>query len=187
MALSIKLGVSTTKGHIYTIEKTGDYSSLNTGGFGAPNPLRGDITKVTTNVTQPNGTVVVKNVPVVFITTSPYTFELTSTTGGSAVSTTDGVYQINAEYFTGTSPSYVSAGTTIVYGLYDYNVRCALGKLALSDLTKVEYGELKLEYDRMVQAFECEDYTLVAEILADINEMLVDCNGTGTLNCGCGC
>lgn len=184
MALSIKLGVRAAKGHLYTIEQTGDYSVLNTGGFGAPNPTRASITVVTLNVTQPDGVVVGKNVPVSFITTSPYTFDLASTIGGAAVEMMDGVYQIDAEYFQ-TGP--VSVGTTTVYGLYDYNVRCALGKLALSDLTKVEYGELKLEYDRMVQAFECEDYTLVEEILADINDMLVDCNGTGTLNCGCGC
>lgn len=182
MALSIKIGIQNTKTAMYVTDTTGDYNAVsNPGGWGTPNPARGGT--IIMNVTQPDGTVKNIDLPTTFVTTSPYTADLTNVAfSGGPIVLMDGVYEIEASY-TVSSVEY----TYTAYSLRTYNLNCALGKLALSDLTKTEYAELKLEYDRMVQAFECEDYTLANEILVDINDMLVDCNGTGTLNCGCGC
>lgn len=185
MALEIKISSQQTKTAFFVSDATGDYNAVsNPTGFGAPNPLRSGTTVITFSVTMPDGTVKALVINTVLVTSST-TVDLATTvnvTSGGPISLVDGVYEIDV--------TYTVSGVDYTYTLYvlrTYNLQCALGKLALSDLTRTEYAELKLEYDRMYQAFECGDYVLANEIMADINDMLVDCNGTGTLNCGCGC
>jgi hypothetical protein len=69
------------------------------------------------------------------------------------------------------------------YSFRDYDLRCTLAKMSLENNT--EYLEVKFQYDKLQQAIECEDYTLAAEIYADIQDMLTDCYGS--FSCGCGC
>lgn len=186
MAFQVRLGVRTTEGHIYISEETGDYSISNPGGWdGGGNPSRGDIESTTFVIIGPDGTTYNQVIDTnTFLKASPYLTDLATPLSGDAITPADGVYQLTVTY-ADTDPIPNDTWTGGVNILYDYSVRCALGKLALGDVTKTKYAELKLEYDRMVQAFECEDFVLTAEILADINDMLTGCGGS--LNCDCGC
>ena len=49
------------------------------------------------------------------------------------------------------------------------------------------YAEAKLLYDRMVQAFDCEEYTLAQELYEEINFLLSDsdCNAYSIGGCNC--
>jgi hypothetical protein len=70
------------------------------------------------------------------------------------------------------------------YALRDNTIRCLIGQLALGDMDANNYEEVKLLYDKMVQAFECEEYVLAQELYEEINDALTDCSPYSS-NCNC--
>lgn len=183
MALTINTASYNTKTGMYVTETTGDYNAVtNPGGFGSPNATRANITTIIFVITQPDGSVVTLDVPTPFVTGPSYAYDVVNTASGAEATLMDGVYSVLTTYTSSVGGPY----TTTEYILRDYDLRCAMGALALKDMKGTEYQKLKLAYDRMAQAFACEDYTLTQELMDDANALLDDCNGT-YFNCGCGC
>ena len=52
-------------------------------------------------------------------------------------------------------------------------------------MTSNDYAELKMLYDKMVQAMECGEYVLAQEIYADIQDTLSGCAPSIRTSCGC--
>jgi hypothetical protein len=71
------------------------------------------------------------------------------------------------------------------YALRTNVIRCSIGKLALGNMDTNNFEEAKLLYDKMVQAFECEDYTLAQELYEEINYFFTDCSPYSINSCGC--
>jgi len=141
------------------------------------NDVRARVSNINLVITPPNKTAL-SAIPVSSsYWINNYGYDLTS-----YVTLAEGVWQYDFTWTIDSLPVQVTA-----YQLRDEELKCAIGKLALNDLCKSDYAAIKFEYDRMRQAFECTEYEIAQDIYNDINDMLVDCNGTGTLNCGCGC
>ncbi len=184
MALEVKVGIENTKTQMFVTDTTGDYDALtNPTGFGVANPPRSSVGAIVLHVTQPDGTVLHVDVPTTLANPTATTVDVTNPAyAGGPVLLMDGVYEFDAEYTVSGTPY-----NGITYSLRTYDLDCTLGQLALGDLCKTDFKALKLEYDRMQQAFLCENYVLAEEIYADIQAMLTDCNGVSKLGCGCGC
>jgi hypothetical protein len=183
MALTINTASYNTKTGMYVTETTGNYNAVtNPGGFGSPNATRANITTIIFVITQPDGSTVTMDIPTTFVTGTSLAYDVVNPASGAKVTLMDGVYTVLATYTSSVGGPY----TTTEYILRDYDLRCAMGALALKDMKGTEYQKLKLAYDRMAQAFACEDYTLTQELMDDANALLDDCNGT-YFNCGCGC
>ena len=71
------------------------------------------------------------------------------------------------------------------YTLRDASLKCLLGKLALSNFACDNYFEIKLMYDKMLQAMECEEYVLAEELYADIEKAIDNCPNEIKKSCGC--
>jgi hypothetical protein len=59
-----------------------------------------------------------------------------------------------------------------------------MAQLVFGDLDGNTYEEVKLQYDRIIQAFECKEYVLVNELYEDINQYFTTCYPTIK---GCNC
>lgn len=193
MALSIKIGIINYDDSIIITDETGDYNAVsNATGWGSPNPAHtstAPVSNVSLSIYKPGTTTPL----------SPITNLLTTT----FFTSTDRAYNIY------TDPSAVVPSFTLQDGVWKYIVAftisgeittitkyalrvndlvCSIGKLALSNMDTNNYAEVKLMYDRMIQAFECEDYTLTQELYDEINIMLSDsdCN-SWSIGSSCGC
>jgi hypothetical protein len=186
MALNFKVGLTHTKTEMYISDITGDYNAVtNPTGWGAPNtahtapPVNG----IFMDITDPN-TTVYSNIDIwntTFFTAPSRAYALVSDPSNEVPGTIvlmDGVWKYELEMeISGVYTTYT------FYSFRDYTLRCTLAKMALENNTK--YIDVKFYYDKLQQAIECEDYTLAAEIYADIQKMLTDCYGN--YSCGCGC
>jgi hypothetical protein len=167
------------------IDSTGDYNAVtNTTGWGSPNTVRS--AAVTLAGTAPNTTP-----NAIFVSPSGTSTTVALQSGNFAdnvirsqsvysalgTSMSDGIWTVTTTY-TG-----IAAFTT--YTLRDASIKCALGKLALGDMTSNDYAELKMLYDKMVQAMECGEYVLAQEIYADIQDTLSGCAPSIRTSCGC--
>lgn len=167
------------------IDSTGDYNAVtNTTGWGSPNTVRS--AAVTLTGTPPNTTP-----NAVFVSPSGVSTTVSLAGGNFAndairsqsvysaltSSLSDGIWTVTVNY-TG-----LAAVTT--YTLRDSSIKCALGKLALGDMTSNDYAELKMLYDKMVQAMECGEYVLAEEIYVDIQNALSSCSPSIRTSCGC--
>jgi hypothetical protein len=75
--------------------------------------------------------------------------------------------------------------TVTKYALRVNTLSCLIGQLALGDLDTNSFEEIKIMYDKMLQAFECGEYVLAQDLYNDINDILNDCDATIFRNCGC--
>ena len=163
------------------VDSTGDYNAVtNTTGWGSPNTVRS--AAVTVSGTTPKA---------VFISPGGTTTSVSLAAGNFASNTirsqsvysalgtsiSDGIWTVTTSY-TGLTP-------LTTYTLRDAYIKCALGKLALGDMTSNDYAELKMLYDKMVQAMECGEYVLATEIYADIQDALSSCASSIRTSCGC--
>ena len=92
----------------------------------------------------------------------------------------DGVWKYVVTYNISGTPYVVTK-----YALRTNVIRCSIGKLALGNMDTNNFEEAKLLYDKMVQAFECEDYTLAQELYEEINYFFTDCSPYSINSCGC--
>jgi hypothetical protein len=191
MALDIKLSIINNKNEIIVSDTTGDYNAItNPTGWGAPNPAHTnvDVTSVRLTVTNPSGTVFTDSAPpnslynTTFWTTVSRAYEITVDT--TNIFTTnpviaDGIWKFVVVFTILGTPTTVTK-----YALRDNVLKCQLGQLALGDMDTNSFEEAKLMYDKMVQAFECGEYTLAQQLYQDISDFLNECD-TMIRDCGC--
>lgn len=192
MALDIKLSIINNKNEIIVSDTTGDYNAItNPTGWGAPNPAHTnvDVTSVRLTVTSPSATVYADSAPpnslynTTFWTTVSRAYEITVDT--TNIFTTnpviaDGIWKFVVVFTILGTPTTVTK-----YALRDNVLKCQLGQLALGDMDTNSFEEAKLMYDKMVQAFECGEYTLAQQLYQDISDFLSECDTTIFRNCGC--
>ncbi len=191
-------------------DNTGDYNAItNPGGWGTPNSARTsafvraillDIylpgTSATigtsalhfqmnpTDPSFPNGTTT-------FFTGTDRAYNLT--TDPSAVVPTfllqDGVWKFVLTYRIDETGASLNTGLKTIsdtkYLLRTNEIRCKIAKLALGDMDTNNYDQAKSLYDKMVQAFECEEYVLAQDLYEEINDFFADCSPYSINSCGC--
>lgn len=179
MALSVDPIVTFkhTSTELIIIDSTGDYNAVtNPKGWGAPNEARSALTAISTVATSPTGTVTT-----IVMTGGNFdndTYRSQDIT--SSLLLTDGIWSFVTTFTVG-----VNNETITSYTLRDSSLKCTLGKLALSDMSCNDYAELKMLYDKMLQAMECKEYILAEEIYADIQSALTTCPTSIRKSCGC--
>ncbi|NBW34828.1 MAG: hypothetical protein EBR30_07385 [Cytophagia bacterium] len=179
MALSVDPIVTFkhTTTELIIIDSTGDYNAVtNPKGWGSPNEARSALTAISTIATSPSGTATT------IVMTGGNFDNDTYRAQDLAPSLTlaDGIWSFATTFTVG-----ANSETVTTYTLRDASIKCALGKLALGDMTSNDYAELKLLYDKMLQAMECEEYVLAEEIYADIQSALATCPTSIRKSCGC--
>jgi len=159
------------------IDSTGDYNAVtNLTGWGSPNTVRSAAVTPTMNavLVSPSGvsttvSLLAGNFADNAIRSQSVYSSLTSSLG-------DGIWFVTINY---------TGFTVTTYTLRDASIKCALGKLALGDMTSNDYAELKMLYDKMVQAMDCGEYLLATEIYSDIQDALSGCAPSIRTSCGC--
>jgi ferredoxin len=179
MALSVKPIVTFkhSSTEFIIIDSTGDYNAVtNLTGWGSPNEARSALTAISTIATSPAGT----------------TTTIVMTSGNfdndtyraqdlyASLIPTDGIWNFVTTFTV--SPNSEAVTT---YTLRDVSLRCLLGKLALSNFACDNYFEIKLMYDKMLQAMECAEYALAEELYADIEKAIDNCPNEIKKSCGC--
>jgi hypothetical protein len=160
------------------IDSTGDYNAVtNTTGWGSPNTVRSAAVTPTMNAVFVSPSGVSTTVSLLAGNFADNVIRSQSVYSALTSSLSDGIWAVTTTY-TG-----FTAFTT--YTLRDASIKCALGKLALGDMTSNDYAELKMLYDKMVQAMECGEYVLAQEIYADIQDTLSGCAPSIRTSCGC--
>ena len=157
------------------IDSTGDYNVVsNPTGWGSPNTVRSSAVTPTMNVVlvSPSGV----STTVSLLAGNFANNTVRSQNIASSLTLADGIWSITVNY---------TGFTVTVYTLRDASIKCALGKLALGDMTSNDYAELKMLYDKMLQAMECGEYVLADEIYADIQDTLNACPSSIRKSCGC--
>lgn len=179
MALSVDPIVTFTHstGKLIIIDSTGDYNAVtNPKGWGSPNEARSALTAISTVATNPSGVAVT-----VTMTGGDFDNDLVRSQDiSSSLTLSDGIWKFVTTFTVGANSESV---TTYTYR--DASIKCALGKLALSDMSCNDYAELKMLYDKMLQVMACEEYVLAEEIYADINDALTGCASSIRTSCGC--
>jgi hypothetical protein len=194
MALSIQIGIINNDADIIVVDNTGDYNAIsNPGGWNdtvTPNTAsyRSNVTVVDLNIFLPGSTTTIGN-SALYSTTffnvgtnRAYNVFTDPSTVVPTFALTDGVWKYVFTFS-------ILSSTVIVtkYSLRVNNLVCSIGKLALGNMDINNYAEAKLLYDRMVQAFNCEEYTLAQELYEEINFLLSDsdCNAYSIGGCNC--
>lgn len=186
MALDFKVGLTHTKTDMFISDITGDYNAVtNPTGWGAPNTAHTSppVNGINLDITDPVGKVYspIDIWNTTFFNDPSRAYALVSDPTNEVPGTialSDGVWKYELEMdVSGVYTNYT------FYSFRDYDLRCTLAKMSLENNS--DYIEVKFQYDKLQQAIECEDYTLAAEIYADIKDMLTDCYGS--FSCGCGC
>jgi hypothetical protein len=166
-----------TSTELIIIDSTGDYNAVsNPKGWGSPNEARSALTAISTTATSPTGTVVT-----IVMTGGNFdndTYRSQDLTPSLLL--VDGIWKFDTTFTVNPNAEVVTT-----YTLRDSSLKCALGKLALSDMSCNDYAELKMLYDKMLQAMECKEYVLAEEIYADIQSALSTCPTSIRRSCGC--
>ena len=189
MALSTKIGIINYDDTIVITDNTGDYNAVsNPGGWGSPNTAHttpSPITAVNLDIYLPSSVSSIGTsnlLTTTFFTSTDRAYDIFKDVS-SVVPTfalQDGVwkYVIN---FVGSG-----AQPLTYYSLRDNTIKCEIGKLALGDMDSNNFEEIKLLYDKMLQAFNCEDYVLAQSLYEDIQFSLTDCGSSYSYSsCGC--
>lgn len=164
-----------TSTEFIVIDSTGDYNVVsNPTGWGSPNTVRSTAVTPTMNAVavSPSGT----SVTVSLLAGNFASNTVRSQNIASSLNLADGIWLVTINY---------TGFTVNAYTLRDASIKCALGKLALGDMTSNDYAELKMLYDKMLQAMECGEYVLAEEIYADIQDALNGCPTSIRTSCGC--
>jgi hypothetical protein len=191
MALAIKIGIINYDDKIVITDNTGDYNAVsNPGGWGSPNTVHttpSPVSAVNLDIYLPSTTTSIgisDLISTTFFTTTDRAYDLFNDVTSVVPTFTlqDGIWKYIINF----------AGSGIIvppqYSLRVNDLVCSIGKLALSDMETNNYAEVKFMYDRMVQAFECADYTLAQDLFDEITLMLSDsdCN-SWSIGSSCGC
>jgi len=193
MPLKLKIGIINNDDNIIIRDDTGNYNAIsNPSGWdatGVTNPAHTTPTPVsvvsldiylpgTTTALSPSSDLLTTT----FFTTTDRAYNLF--TDPSAVVPTfalqDGVWKFVVKFTISGVLNEVEK-----YALRTNVIRCSIGKLALGNMDTNNFEEAKLLYDKMVQAFECEDYTLAQELYEEINYFFTDCSPYSINSCGC--
>jgi hypothetical protein len=193
MPLKLKIGIINNDDNIIISDDTGNYNAIsNPSGWdatGVTNPAHTTPTPVsvvsldiylpgTTTALSPSSDLLTTT----FFTTTDRAYNLF--TDPSAVVPTfalqDGVWKFVVKFTISGVLNEVEK-----YALRTNVIRCSIGKLALGNMDTNNFEEAKLLYDKMVQAFECEDYTLAQELYEEINYFFTDCSPYSINSCGC--
>ena len=159
------------------IDSTGDYNAVtNLTGWGAPNTVRSAAVTPTMNAVFLSPSGVSTTVSLLAGNFADNVIRSQSVYSALTSSLSDGIWLVTTNYTGFTVPTYT---------LRDASIKCALGKLALGDMTSNDYAELKMLYDKMVQAMECGEYLLAEEIYSDIQDALSGCAPSIRTSCGC--
>jgi hypothetical protein len=188
MALEIKIGILNNKDNIIITEDTGNYNAVsNPGGWGAPNfaYTNPPVIAISLNIFLPGTTTGIgasNLLGTTYFTTTDRAYNLF--TDPSTVVPTftlqDGVWKYVVTYTISTIPYVITK-----YALRTNEIRCEIAKLALGDMSSNSYEEVKTMYDKMVQAFECEEYILAQDLYQEIKEFFTDCSPYSINSCGC--
>jgi hypothetical protein len=188
MALELKVGITNNKDNIIVSDITGDYNAVsNPTGWGSPNPAHttpSPVSALTLDIYKPGSSVSIGTgylLATTFFTSTDRAYNVYADPSSVVPSFTlqDGIWKYEFNY-TINSVLY----TVTKYSLRDIDLKCALGKLALGNMDSNDYDTIKTMYDKMVQAFECEEYTLAQDLYTDIQEALTDYSPY-IIGCGC--
>jgi len=159
------------------IDSTGDYNAVtNLKGWGSPNEARSALTAISTSALSPAG-----NTTTIVMTSGNFDNDTYRAQDlYASLTPADGIWKFITTFTV--SPN-TEAVTT--YTLRDVSLRCLLGKLALSNFACDDYFEIKLMYDKMLQAMECAEYVLAEELYADIEKAIDNCPNEIKKSCGC--
>jgi ferredoxin len=159
------------------IDSTGDYNAVtNPKGWGSPNEARSALTAISTIATSPAGTTVT-----IVMTGGNFDNDTYRAQDlAPSLSMTDGIWKFDTTFAVGANSETIST-----YTLRDAVLKCTLGKLALSNFACDDYFEIKLMYDKMIQAMECGEYVLAEELYADIEKAIDNCPNEIKKSCGC--
>ena len=192
MALAIKIGIINYDDKIVITDNTGDYNAVsNPGGWNdttTPNTLsyRSNVTAVNLDIYLPGSTTSIGTTSNLYTTsffaTSSRAYDVFNDPSSVIAPTfnlQDGIWKFVIN-FVGANPQ-----SAPIYSLRDNDLKCAIGKLALGNMDTNNYFEVKGMYDKMRQAFECQEYTLAQELYEEIQDMLTDCYPMSINSCGC--
>jgi len=183
MALTVNPIVTITHstGVMLIVDSTGDYNAVtNPYGWdstGVDSTDRSTLTAITTDITAPGAS------SATTVTLTGGNFDNDSVRAQditSSVTLTDGLWKFETTFTVGSDTE-----TVTTYSFRDVSLKCAIGKLALGNMTLNDYAEVKLMYDKLLQAMECQEYTLVEEIHIDIIDALSYCAVDPRKGCGC--
>jgi len=191
MALAIKIGIINYDDKIVITDNTGDYNAVsNPGGWGNPPNVAhtsGPITAINLDIYLPSSAVSIGTsnlITTTFFTSVDRAYDLLNDVTSVVPTFTlqDGIWKYVINFVGSGIPALTE------YSLRVNDLVCSIGKLALSDMETNNYAEVKFMYDRMVQAFECADYTLAQDLFDEITLMLSDsdCN-SWSIGSSCGC
>ena len=170
-------------------ELTGAYAaSLNTTGWGAPNPLVADVTAWSITITNPDATIVVITSPTGLPTaTTTLDYEIPAATlNSTATKVTDGLYTFVYSVTVG--------GTTYTktkYVLFSCNIECCVAKLfakiatdsdcscTSTTISNAIYADALLQ--GLLAAKGCGNVTAITNLLTKLNKICT----ASTSNCGC--
>ncbi len=159
-------------------DETGDFDGiLNPGGWGAPNPVRGDVSDCDVVITTPGG-VDLDSIDLGTFLNSTTSYDLTSDLEAQDTSLDDGIWKF-VFTITGVSPT-----TYTFYGLRTNTLQARVQSLALNNLDVIDFREAETLFRKIGYAFEAGEYVLAEELIEDLNTLLEDCNTT-LGNCGC--
>ncbi|MFN5251407.1 MAG: hypothetical protein ACK5DE_10180 [Bacteroidota bacterium] len=178
MALDIQITVQNNVDSMVLIDSTGNYDAVsNPGGWGAPNPTRGTVSGASVVITPPGAEDLASINLGTFLNTE-LSYDITSAVEALDTTLTDGIWK----YVFTFSGSGIPDPT--VYALRTNTVRARLISLSMKNLDKVSFSTLKEVYDKMLYAFEAEEYVLAEELMVDLNSLLEECVGS---DFGSGC
>lgn len=188
MPLELKIGIINNDDNIIITENTGNYNAIsNPGGWGSPNAAYTNppVTAISLDVYLPGTTTSIGSSALVgttFLTSTDRAYNLY--TDPSAVVPTftlqDGVWKYVITYTISAVPYVITK-----YSLRTNEIDCSVAKLALGNMDTNNFEEAKLLYDKMIQAFECEEYTLAQDLYVELNDFFTDCSPYSINSCGC--
>jgi hypothetical protein len=187
MALEIKVEVTNNKDGIILSDVTGDYNAVtNPGGWGSPNDAYTNppVTAISLDIYTPGTSTTIGSASLIgttYFTSTDRAYDVYKdvSTVVPTFDLADGVYKYVVTYTISATPYVITK-----YSLRDNLLRCSIAELALSDMESNGYEEIKDLYDRMVQAFECEEYVLAQELYEEIQDAFTDCSPY-CIKCNC--
>ena len=192
LSLAFRIALSSDAKTLSIKDRTGDYSGLNVGGFGSPNPAVSDATSATIKIAKRNtdGTFGTETTTNAYSTlpsnSAETTFNISATTGVNAATYADGIYRLI--YTVAGSSGGVPFSTSVTrYDVLRNSIAVCYQKKAveISDCScSCEDIEKSFKcfslYIRLLKAAECcGDLTLIQKYLDKLTKLCDDC--------GCGC
>lgn len=183
MALTVNpiVTINHSTGVMIIVDSTGDYNAVtNPYGWdssGTYSTDRSTLTAIEVDVTAPGATTAT-NIVLTGGNFDNDTVRAQDIT--SSLTMADGLWKFETTFTVNSDSEVVTT-----YSFRDVNLKCAIGKLALGDMTSNDYALVKLMYDKLLQAMICGEYTLVNELYLDIVDALSDCAIDVRKGCGC--